>query len=1150
MNDNPILQALEQQRDLILLAEIGALIHDLGKVSKEFIAVKAAKPTEGPGWWKFDVHAEVAKLHSSCVIPTFLAPYFEMPTKAIDMDAVRHRGTETIGNAIHDELAAASGDLCDVLISGTRQLFEKAKNVEGVASQLGRLRQQLEAAIQRRQYRKEQAAQAMRELEQAWGKIETAREGLLADLRLLQEHENRLSREEQVADDFLPEPLRQALMTELTLMSETIRLKDFLELHHRGHWQIPWALHLLRAARPETEDEETQTAKKEPEGCDGLDSALDKQLARKEGKPQEFDRTIIATAFGHEPDSSRIKTGQLEQVRNDYANDLALVLQRVGTERANLAADEALPPEFWQQVLYDDWQTTDGRTIEGLRKRTETTFRQALGETRRGANDVTLWDHCTSVASLYKAALAKVLLERAIFGEEYEFPAPSTIGWRFLRVGVDGLSFFARAHHVTDILGRRQALTDALDKVRQVLEVDYPLGNEVYRDENGSVFVMPGLSDEKAHERLAKEVKELVLGAFRQSGLGQEAVPEVIWNSEGPVREDMIPAFGQLVTDTEKLPPLTSDAQAMRDWWEDPQARGKEICTVCGQRPMGYPKQGSPQERELGLKPWATQEKAKNRNVCRVCLYRRGRRARDWARNVRADDADSNKEKGGPFERSIWTDEVADHNGRFALVVGRFILEDWLNGKLVRTMLVAPGKEKNPSPARIRRCWDTTRQFWLEVQNDVVPSQVSQRLRLGIRPDNVPLLRRVLGRWHTYEADIAGRRLGLCWDPEDEVANDRNLFWTTDNLSYFGRQIGLTERELAQEVDLLFALKERINGTDWPLYEPGGYLGQDKPVTEDALNVQVATFHQFRPYIPILAEPATFMALVPADRALEVARAIKEKYDREMARVRDRLSLHLGLVFAPRRTPLAAVLEAGRAMLAMPDSWEEWQVSTDGRKVTFSRDGRVLEWTYPAKMGDPKTEDSWYPHLLIADPGSTSELRLEAGDLCLVDNSSGRVYIRPGRFDFEFLDTTARRFEIAYQTCEVSETSQVCRRLRRSRPFLLHDLDRLEGLWKEIGRLEKSQRHQVIAAIEATRESWFGDDREGRSLSDGTFRQFVHDTLAGAAWPGGHKWHEMDESVRKKLEDAGVAGALADLAELHMHILKERNEKEDNHGNL
>lgn len=33
-------------------------------------------------------------------------------------------------------------------------------------------------------------------------------------------------------------------------------------------------------------------------------------------------------------------------------------------------------------------------------------------------------------------------------------------------------------------------------------------------------------------------------------------------------------------------------------------------------------------------------------------------------------------------------DELADRNGRVALIVGKFDLEDWLSGDLVQTMLV------------------------------------------------------------------------------------------------------------------------------------------------------------------------------------------------------------------------------------------------------------------------------------------------------------------------------------------------------------------------------------------------------------------------------------------------------------------------------
>lgn len=146
-------------------------------------------------------------------------------------------------------------------------------------------------------------------------------------------------------------------------------------------------------------------------------------------------------------------------------------------------------------------------------------------------------------------------------------------------------------------------------------------------------------------------------------------------------------------------------------------------------------------------------------------------------------------------------------------------------------------------------------------------------------------------------------------------------------------------------------------------------------------------------------------------------------------------------------------------------------------------------------------------------------------------NRGWKTWIRPSRFDFEFLDTTARRFEIVYDANG--------RRPRRTRPFYLEDLERLETLWTYMARLTKTQRHQVVRTIEATREAWYGQDREHESAKDEVFEQFVADTLAGATWPPKQSWDSIGEDWQKRLIQAGVRGELADLAELHMEILKE-----------
>jgi len=174
------------------------------------------------------------------------------------------------------------------------------------------------------------------------------------------------------------------------------------------------------------------------------------------------------------------------------------------------------------------------------------------------------------------------------------------------------------------------------------------------------------------------------------------------------------------------------------------------------------------------------------------------------------------------------------------------------------------------------------------------------------------------------------------------------------------------------------------------------------------------------------------------------------------------------------------------------------------------------------RMGDGDTTDLWYPYWQLADGGLKHACQLASGD---------RVCFYPSRFDFTFLDSSARRFEIGAGAAE--------RRARPTRPWLLSDLARLERLWDDhLAKLQTTQLYQVISIIERAREEW------GVSGVDNTFDRFVRDTLAGAKWPDGHNLDDIPE-----LTEAGVSGHLADLAELHLHILKEKV-GEDWHGNL
>jgi len=478
---------------------------------------------------------------------------------------------------------------------------------------------------------------------------------------------------------------------------------------------------------------------------------------------------------------------------------------------------------------------------------------------------------------------------------------------------------------------------------------------------------------------------------------------------------------------------------------------------------------------------------------------------------------------------TIWTDEVADNNGRLALLVGKLGLEGWLDGALLDTIQVTKsGVTKIPSPARLYRIAETARAFWEGVSDRLTPDVIGQRpFRLALYPpsDGLP----DLGDFHAYELDVDGITLSVVWDKPN------GRFLTAENLGYFARRWEITPDELT----------DRLRERTFDVLEPSEFGRPGQAL--DAVQIErVETLDGYRPNIPLLAEPGICMILVPADKALALARAVKREYEAQMGRVRDRLPLHLGLVFCQRRTPIRAVLEAGRSMLEMAGpfdmesgaGWEGWRLVAKNSpnpgecELVFDNE---MTWRVPILAGDGSTKDDWYPRLYEGDTWNGKQAKhvekLRVRDPQIPPDKGWKMWVRPSHFDFEFLDTTARRFEIHYD--------ENGHRPRRTRPFYLEDLDRLETLWGYMGRLTKTQRHQVIRTIEATREAWYGQDHDGESATDEVFQQFVVDTLAGATWPQGQSWGSIPQDWREKLIQAGVHGELTDLVELHMEILKE-----------
>jgi len=744
-------------------------------------------------------------------------------------------------------------------------------------------------------------------------------------------------------------------------------------------------------------------------------------------------------------------------------------------------------------------------------------FTVALGDTRRPINEVTLWDWSSTVAALYKTALVGALL-----GSQ---PQPDDLHWRLLSIRVDGQAFYGHVARLPDLLARQQLLSNAFERVRVLLEEIYPLGTRVYQDQDSGLYVVPnvpgllGVTDAQGVDLLRLIQAGFAAGTAKSQArlvLAGEIIPEISldtseWQAQRPDRTFDLPPIAEIL----KQPNFArADAQVILSRWTDDPHR--DICPVCGLRPQG------------------PGEKALERKVCSMCEERRADRAQEWADHLHT---------------TIWTDEVADVNGRLALVVGQFDLEKWMGGTLVETLLVtdpALGNpiHKNPSFARLRRVWETTKRFWEETQVAFPDTVGPAGPRLQVVPQNRAHLD--LGHFHTYELLLGRIRLSVVWD------SDNCRFITCDNLDYLAKP-----EQAGQPIQQAIAV-----GQTFSIEEPAGYGSKNKiwgKITAEHVNELPG---KYTPAIPILAEPRTFMALVPADKALKVVKAIQAKYEREMSKVRNRLPLTLGVVYFGRRTPLAAAMDAGRRLLKAQVTSDRWQVTRNDergqvdapdylktsshfeqwREVRLRSGERKLSVRVSTVMGDGTTSDVWYPYWRVEN-NPTGRVRQFTGPdgeqwVHVCDLQPGdQVGFTLSTFDFEYLDTTARRFEVSYDGGHRRGKD------KRQRPYLLEEIEQLERVWEMLKPPESTSQVTGLAALIETKRADWKKPTGAEALAspdDDPFRQLCHDALANTAWRG-KKWKDLTEEDKRFLERAALSGMLADALELHLTIAKEGN---------
>ncbi len=810
---------------------------------------------------------------------------------------------------------------------------------------------------------------------------------------------------------------------------------DFIEKHHdkmetgrkRKDCEIP---PIIRLVYPKWQ------------GYDGMDSGLDKGEVGKAGKKvqQRKDYTFIATAFGYE--FKRIELSKIE--------DLTKNLQEIITN-----------------ALKQFKKNGDIIKLREVIEKTKEYYRNFLGETRRPANDVTLWDHSYSVATLVKCAVAKNVIDCSKSSFD-----PLDFNWKVFSVNFDILDLLAKGVKLGDVLGYWECIEKVFNKVKKIIEIEYPIGNEIYRDTSGIFFLVPDVELEELKSLILKELEDIepelmpqvMIKDFRYSGSDYRFVcGEKQKNIPGKVRKkrESIETFKKEELKNslaisrrkalEEIAYPTSSARFSYNKFDKYDWKSKEICPICRLRPKDEKSDG-----------------------CEHCLDRRKSRVEMWERDP---------------ESTIWLDEVSDHNDRVALIVGCFILDKWLDGSFIKTLAIIAGDNispvpKNPSPARIRRCWETTERFikftiFEKILKNWQWGFGVRRHRIQFRIDPNP---DVL-RGATCDIDVDGVRFSpVCIDSQG------GIFISAINLQLlekFGKSVDEISQNLNKKVIKIKIEKEKIWKSE-----------KDKrsfKITE--ASPADKKFQNYLPYVKIYDFPDQFMVLVPAYEAFDIAKRILEEYEIQFSKVRDRLPFHLGVIAFHRKTPLYVVMDAGRRLLEAFKSKTKTELAEvisikdieDGnfgrsRELTIKAESYssiLLKWKISYSTGDPDQEDLWHPYIRVDGAISSRSLCFnytKNGDYVVhvkEIKESDKIKIEPSYFRLFYLENSADRFRIGEDF----------------KP--LDHIHRLEELWKKIEDMLESRTWSFSQVY-----AYWEEVRKRQNYDKDAFEKFVRAALA------------------------------------------------------
>ncbi|RLI78973.1 hypothetical protein DRP04_09620, partial [Archaeoglobales archaeon] len=490
--------------------------------------------------------------------------------------------------------------------------------------------------------------------------------------------------------------------------------------------------------------------------------------------------------------------------------------------------------------------------------------------------------------------------------------------------------------------------------------------------------------------------------------------------------------------------------------------------------------------------------------------------------------------------------------------IGSDRVEDW-----VACLLTKP-----PSPSRVSRIWKETLHFIEKLANeaqDIVRESVDGYcLRIRIEPEFMdPRAKEFFedkrNRHQLYEVIELGFDIHL---PKMDIYWDGEYFNTTLRIeNYVTVPKGALQQVLTEKREKIEKASRRLVSSTFKI------KAEDKVFEIRVRNVKLERYLPFR---KIIVSPNRFEILVPANLALKIANRFLNMYNKEFSKVRGRLSFNIGIIFFKRKFPLFAVIDSversieSLLVLLGKDGWRKFKVENvkllDGLEIEvteldngvekeisdhFGSWIKAYKWHIHRKLGDGE-DDFYHPNFIVEnaaeDEKTYFEVPLEEGIVSMLnvqDLKSGKIVkVMPNLFDFQFLDSTTRRFDLA-----MPRKHELFREAG-PRPYLLEDLEKMILLWKILKekltgkKLTRTQIRKLEHMCTSKIKEWISDGK--KPAEDHMFRKFVSSCVENVC-------EGLNSDEVNILASSILSGMFFDIVELFMKLESkvggENNEK-------